>query len=256
MHRILLTIAYEGTDFCGWQVQPDGRSVQKTIQDAVEDLVGEKVDLTGASRTDAGVHARGQAAVFDTTREIPAERYAPALNQRLPEDVAVQSSVEVPPDFHPRYQQVRKTYEYRILNARMPLPQERRWAWQVRTPLDLRAMRRAGELLVGEHDFGHFCSQKAEVSSTVRTIYSLDIVQDGSILTLRITGNGFLYNMVRIVAGMLVEAGRGKMGAAEVQEALAHPGPGAIAPTAPAKGLTLVKIEYPEANLSADLCRN
>jgi len=244
MHRIRLVVAYDGTNYCGWQVQPNGVSVQKTLQNAIEDLTGEKIRLTGASRTDSGVHALGQVAVFDTEKEIPARRYAMAINQRLPGDIIVQSSEETAGDFHPRYTKLRKTYEYRILNRRMPLPNERQYSYFVSTPLDVTAMRDAAGLLAGEHDFKSFSSQKSDVRSTVRTIYSAKVERQGDVIILRVIGDGFLYNMVRIIAGMLVKVGLGQKSGEDIKKALEHPGTQAAAPVAPARGLTLVRIEY------------
>ena len=247
MRRIRLIVAYDGTNYCGWQVQANGPTVQARLQKAIEDLIGEKTNVTGASRTDSGVHALGQVVVFDTTKNIPDWKFAQAINQRLPEDIAVRSSVEVPADFHPRYTHVKKTYEYRILNCRTRLPQERLYSHFVPAKLDIEAMREAGALFVGEHDFRSFASIKTTVDSTVRTIYSLELRREqGDILILRVTGNGFLYNMVRILAGTLIKVGLGQKSIEEVREALEHPQAKAAGPTAPAKGLTLVSIEYPD----------
>ena len=244
MHRIKLTVAYDGTNYCGWQVQPNGISIQATLQKAIEDLVGEKVNVTGASRTDSGAHALGQVAVFDTDRNIPDWRYALAINQRLPKDIVVQKSEEVSMDFHPRYTNVEKTYEYRILNRRVQLPNERLYSYFVPKKLNVDKMREAAVYLVGEHDFRSFCSQKTKVQSTVRTIYSLDIVTEGDLITLRIRGNGFLYNMVRIITGALLKVGFEQKTAEEIRYAVEHPSAKAAGPTAPAHGLTLVSIEY------------
>ena len=200
-------MAYDGTNYCGWQVQPNGVSIQSTLQKAIENLLGEKTDVTGASRTDSGVHALGQVAVFDTDKNIPDWKYALAINQRLPKDIVVQKSEEVPLDFHPRYTDVEKTYEYRILNRRTQLPKERLYSYFVPKKLNVDKMREAGVYLVGEHDFKSFCSQKTKVLSTVRTIYSLELIEEGDIVTLRVSGNGFLYNMVRIIAGVLIKVG-------------------------------------------------
>lgn len=246
MHRIRLTVAYDGTNYCGWQVQPNGVSIQSTLQKAIEDLVGEKVNVTGASRTDSGVHALGQIVVFDTTKEIQDWKYAMAINQRLPRDIVVQKSEEVPMDFHPRYTNVEKTYEYRILNRRSQLPNERFYSYFVPKPLDVEKMREAAAYLVGEHDFRSFCSQKTDVLSTVRTVYSLDIETAGDIITLRIRGNGFLYNMVRIITGALVKVGFGQKTPEEIRDAVENPSGKAAGPTAPPQGLTLVEIKYGE----------
>ena len=170
MHRIKLTVAYDGTNYCGWQVQPNGVSIQSTLQKAIENLLGGQTDVTGASRTDSGVHALGQVAVFDTDKNIPDWKYALAINQRLPKDIVVQKSEEVPLDFHPRYTDVEKTYEYRILNRRTQLPKERLYSYFVPKKLNVDKMREASVYLVGEHDFKSFCSQKTKVLSTVRTL--------------------------------------------------------------------------------------
>ncbi len=249
MRRIKLVVAYDGTNYCGWQVQPNGISIQKTLQNAIEDLVGEKICLTGASRTDAGVHALGQVAVFDTSMRIPEERFAMAINQRLPRDIVVQSSAVVPEDFHPRYTSLQKTYCYRILNSRMMQPCERLYSWFVPKPLDVKAMQNAAQCFVGEHDFLSFRSQRTDVENTVRTIYSMDVLETpgettGSIIEIRVTGDGFLYNMVRIMTGMLVKIGHGQKTETDILQAFENPQPRAAAPTAPAHGLTLVEICY------------
>lgn len=246
MHRIKLTVAYDGTNYCGWQVQPNGVSIQSTLQKAIENLVGEKVNVTGASRTDSGVHALGQVAVFDTMKEIPDWKYALAINQRLPRDIVVQKSEEVSADFHPRYRSVVKTYEYRILNRRVQLPNERLYSYFVPGKLNLERMQEAAAYLVGEHDFRSFCSQKTKVLSTVRIIYDLTIEKQGDMIVLRIAGNGFLYNMVRIIAGTLLKVGFEQKTSEDIREALENPSGKAIGPTAPAHGLTLISICYPD----------
>ena len=243
-HRIRLIVAYDGTNYCGWQVQPNGVSIQAVLQAAIEDLVQEKVNVTGASRTDSGVHALGQVVIFDTTKSIPPEQYARALNQRLPEDIVVQSSEEVSRDFHPRYTTLEKTYEYRILNRRIPLPCERYYSYFVPRKLDVEKMREAAQCFVGEHDFTDFSSQRRNVKTTVRTIYECSVLQDGDIITIRVCGNGFLYNMVRIIAGMLIKAAVGQRTPEDIKDALEHPQGRAAAPVAPACGLTLVEIRY------------
>jgi tRNA pseudouridine38-40 synthase len=244
MRRIKLTVAYDGTNYCGWQVQPNGVSIQSTLQKAIEDLVGEKVNVTGASRTDSGVHALGQVVVFDTSKQIPAWKFTLAINQRLPKDIVVQSSEEVPLDFHPRYTSVVKTYEYRILNRRVQLPNERLYSYFVPKKLNVDRMREAAAYLIGEHDFRSFCSQKTDVLSTVRTVYSLTLEEQGDMIILRITGNGFLYNMVRIITGALLKVGFEQKTPEEIREAVEHPNGIVAGPTAPAHGLTLVEIKY------------
>ncbi len=244
MHRIRLVVAYDGTNYVGWQVQPNGVSIQTTLQKAIENLVGEKVNVTGASRTDSGVHALGQVVVFDTHRSIPPEKYAPALNQRLPLDIVVQRSDEVAGDFHPRYRDVIKTYEYRILNRRTQLPCRRLYSYFVPRALDLDRMREAGAYLVGTHDFKSFCSPKTDVDSTVRTITDFSISREEDELVIRISGDGFLYHMVRIIAGALIKVGFGQKSPEDIKRAVEAPDGRPAGPTAPAHGLTLVEIRY------------
>ena len=245
LRRILLVIAYDGTGYCGWQVQPNGISIQSVVQAAVEALVGEKIRLTGASRTDAGVHALGQAAVFDTHSTIPAERFAPAINQKLPEDIVVQSSREVPGDFHPRYEKTSKTYEYKILNRRSPLPCQRMYSYFFPRPLDVEAMAKAAKCLCGTHDFKNFASVKTTVRDTVRTIEAITVIKDADdMITVRVRGNGFLYNMVRIIVGALILVGTGQSCAENLLRALESSERVVPGPTAPACGLTLTSICY------------
>lgn len=246
MRRIKLTVAYDGTDYCGWQIQPNGITVEEVLNRALSRLTGEKIRVIGASRTDAGVHARGSVAVFDTASTVPPERFAYAVNPLLPEDIVVVGAEEVPQDWHPRYQNSVKTYEYHILNREMPDPLRRRESWHVSFPLDLDSMREAAAYLRGEHDFRSFCSIHTGVKTTVRTIYTLDIDRSGNLITIRISGNGFLYNMVRIIAGTLVEVGRGFRTPENVRDILNAEEREKAGATAPPQGLVLVSIAYPE----------
>ena len=244
MRRIKLTVAYDGTDYCGWQIQPNGITVEEVLNRALSRLTGEEIRVIGASRTDAGVHARGNIAALDTASTIPAERFAYAVNPLLPEDIVVVKSEEVPQDWHPRYQNSVKTYEYRILNREMPDPLKRKYTWHVSFPLDIDKMREAAEHLKGQHDFRSFCSVHTAVKSTVRTIYTLDIVKSGDEIIIRISGNGFLYNMVRIIAGTLAEVGRGFRTPEDVRDLLTAKEREQAGATAPPQGLTLIRIEY------------
>lgn len=244
MKRIKLTVAYDGTDYCGWQIQPNGITVEKVLNRALSRLTGEDIAVTGASRTDAGVHAEGNVAVFDTASTIPPERFSYAVNTLLPEDVVVVKSEKVAADWHPRYQESVKTYAYHILNREMPDPVRRKYVWHVNCPLDLEKMRTAAEYLTGEHDFKSFCSIHTGAKTTVRTIYSMDVERSGEVITIRVSGNGFLYNMVRIITGTLVEAGRGFRQPESVKELLDADERGKAGPTAPAQGLLLESIEY------------
>lgn len=242
--RILLVISYDGTNYCGWQVQPNGISIQSVLQAAIEDLTGEHICLTGASRTDSGVHALGQVAVFDTSMKIQQERFAMALNQRLPRDIVIQKSMEVPLDFHPRYQKTSKTYEYKILNRPKPLPCQRLYSYFVPQKLDVEAMRKGAAFLCGRHDFKNFASTKTSVKDTVRTIYELDVIQEGDMITLRVCGDGFLYNMVRIIAGALLKVGFGQKPPEYMKTVLDSEVRLIPGPTAPAHGLTLIETCY------------
>lgn len=244
MRRVKLIVAYDGTDYCGWQIQPNGITVEEVLNRALSRLTGEEIRVIGASRTDAGVHARGNIAVLDTASTIPAERFAYAVNPLLPEDIVVVKSEEVPQDWHPRYQNSVKTYEYRILNREMPDPLKRKYTWHVSFPLDIDKMREAAEHLKGQHDFRSFCSVHTAVKSTVRTIYTLDIVKSGDEIIIRISGNGFLYNMVRIIAGTLAEVGRGFRTPEDVRDLLTAKEREQAGATAPPQGLTLIRIEY------------
>lgn len=244
MKRIKLTVAYDGTDYCGWQIQPNGITVEEVLNKALSCLTGEDIAVIGASRTDAGVHAEGNVAVFDTGSSIPPERFAYALNPLLPEDIVVTGSEEVAPDWHPRYQDSVKIYEYRILNREMPDPLRRRDAWHVSFPLDIDRMRLAAAHFVGEHDFRNFCNIHTGAKTTVRTVFKLELEQKDGLITIRISGNGFLYNMVRIITGTLVEVGRGFRSPEEIKELLDAERRGRAGATAPARGLVLKKIEY------------
>ena len=245
MKRIRLKVAYDGTGYCGWQIQPNGITIEEVLNDAIRKLTGEDLHVLGASRTDSGVHALGNVAVFDTESTIPPDRMTYALNQRLPEDVVVVESDEVSLDWHPRYQdRIRKTYEYRIYNAPAPNPLRRRYSAFVSFPMDVEKMRQGASYLVGEHDFVSFCNIKSRVEDTVRTVEDLEIFREGPEIVLRITGNGFLYNMVRIIAGTLIRVGRGFYTPEKVEEILKAKKRTEAGVTAPPEGLTLIKIEY------------
>ncbi len=240
-----LFVAYDGTDYCGWQVQPNGITVEEVLNRELGRLTGEDIHIIGASRTDSGVHALMNVAVFDTASSIPPERMAYALNQRMPEDIVITKSDEVGADWHPRYQDnVRKTYEYHIYNAPVLNPLKRKYSAFVSFPMDVEKMRRGAAYLVGEHDFVSFCNVRTNVSDTVRTVEDVTVTEDGADIVIRITGNGFLYNMVRIIAGTLIRVGRGFYEPEKVREILEKKKRTAAGITAPACGLVLVEIEY------------
>lgn len=242
--RVKLIVAYDGTNYKGWQIQPNGITIEEVLNQKLSELFGEEIVVTGASRTDSGVHSLGNVAIFDTNTRMPAEKISFALNQRLPEDIVVQDSAEVPSDWHPRYQESRKTYEYRILNRTFRMP-ARRWdTYFYHYPLDVSKMQKAASYLVGEHDFKSFCSIGAQVKSTVRTIDSCEVEKEGDIIAIRVAGNGFLYNMVRIIAGTLIKVGSGEILPEQIPVILAACDRTAAGPTAPARGLTMIGIDY------------
>ena len=244
MKRIKLEIAYDGTEYHGWQIQPGEVTIEEIINRTLSELLREDITVIGASRTDSGVHAIGNVAVFDTDTRIPAEKICYAMNQRLPWDIRVQSSVEVSLDFHPRRVNSKKTYEYNILNRNISLPTKRLYSNFIYYNLDVKAMDEAAKYLVGEHDFKSFCSVKTQVSDTVRTIYRLDVEKDMDMIRMTVTGSGFLYNMVRIMVGTLIEVGRGARAPEDMKRILKGLDRSLAGPTAPANGLTLVGIEY------------
>lgn len=247
MRRIKLTVAYDGTNYCGWQVQPNGITIEEVLNKAICTLTGEEIAVIGASRTDSGVHAMGNIAVFDTGSRIPAERFSYALNQRLPEDIVVTKSEEVSLDWHPRYQNSLKTYEYHILNTKTPVPTKRLYNCFVSFDLDVNRMRQGAQYLLGEHDFAAFCCIRTNAKTTERTVTDLQIQQNPlkpEEITIRITGNGFLYNMVRIIAGVLIRVGRGFYEPEKVLELLEGRERKKEAVTAPPQGLCLMEIVY------------
>ena len=244
MKRVKLVVAYDGTNYHGWQVQDNGITIEEVLNRTISELVQEDIKVIGASRTDAGVHACGNVAVFDTESRIPGDKFSFALNQRLPEDIRIQESCEVHADFHPRYADTVKTYEYNILNRRFELPSKRLYAALCYYPMDIERMNQAAAYLVGEHDFKSFCSAGAQVQTTVRTIYAVNVTKEDDMVHIRITGNGFLYNMVRIIAGTLMQVGTGLMEPEQVKEILEARDRSKAGPTAVAKGLTLVEIRY------------
>lgn len=244
MKRVKLVVAYDGSAYHGWQIQPGAPTIEGELNKALSNLLQEEIQVIGASRTDSGVHALCNVAVFDTDTRIPAEKLSYALNQRLPEDIRIQESEEVPGDFHPRRCNSRKTYEYRIVNRPFPLPTKRLYAHFTYVPMDVHRMQEAAGYLVGEHDFKSFCSVNSSAETTVRTIYELTVNKLEDELVIRVCGNGFLYNMVRIIAGTLMEVGRGNMEPGQIKEMLEAKDRQSAGPTAPACGLTLVKYDF------------
>jgi len=244
MKRVKLIVAYDGTHYCGWQLQANGITIQEVLQDQLSRLLGEKITVIGASRTDSGVHAAGNVAVFDTNTRMPGEKIPYALNQKLPEDIRIQHAEEVAADFHPIYEKCIKTYEYKILNRKFPIPMLRYYTHFTHIRLDVEEMKKAASYIIGTHDFKSFCKEGAQVKTTVRTVTDLEIFKEGDLITIRITGTGFLHNMVRIIAGTLLKVGNKTYPAMKVREIIEARDRKCAGSTAPAKGLTLIGIQY------------
>jgi len=244
MKRVMLKVAYDGTNYHGWQIQPNVVTIESVLNSQLSALLNEDIKVIGASRTDTGVHALGNIAVFDTNARMPAEKISYALNQRLPEDIRIQLSKEVASDFHPRHQNSKKTYEYKILNCEFPMPVYRLYSYFTYVKLDVEKMQRAASYLMGEHDFKSFCSTKTAVETTVRTIYEIKVEKPQEMIIVRITGSGFLYNMVRIIVGTLVEAGKGNIAPECMTDILKACDREKAGPTLPACGLTLIGYEF------------
>ena len=293
MKRILLTVAYDGTGYSGFQAQKSGvPTIERELNRALTELTGVETEVSGASRTDAGVHALCNLAVFDTESRIPPEKFANALNVRLPEQICVQNSREVPADFHPRFCDTVKTYDYVIYNAPFPSPRKKRYTHYSYTPFDVEKMREAAQNLVGEHDFKSFCSIHTQAQTTTRTITEIEVIErpceaeqtaervaamippfdmdnDSGTdpgparrtvspreIVIRVSGTGFLYNMVRIIAGTLMEAGRGALAPEQIKVILNACDRSKAGPTAPPEGLTLVRYRILNGNSDKNMKKN
>ena len=269
----MLTVAFDGTNYSGWQIQPNKETIEGVLNRELSRLLNEEIKVVGASRTDSGVHAEGAVCVFDTESKIPGDKFSYAINQKLPEDIRIRNSKEVDITFHPRRVNSRKPYRYRIRHDEFPNPLDARYSYHVYTKLDIEAMRKACEFIKGKHDFKSFCSVHTDVDTTVRTVYDvhIDVTPDKKLLQMSglmksagesgamrsggesaagrirpeiidiyVTGNGFLYNMVRIIAGTLIEVGQGKIKPEEIPAIIEACDREKAGPTAPAKGLTLI----------------
>jgi len=242
--RIRLTVAYDGTNYHGWQLQPNGITIESELNRCLSQLLGEDIRVIGASRTDAGVHALCNIAVFDTTTKMQGEKISYALNQRLPEDIRIQKSEVTTDNWHPRRIDSRKTYEYRIYRAQFPMPVKRLYSLFTYHQLDTGKMQEAAAYLSGEHDFKSFCQVNSQTETTIRTIYSAEVLEQEDDLVIRICGNGFLYNMVRIIAGTLLDVGQGKSDPIDMASIIEAKDRSMAGPTAPAHGLTLTKYVF------------
>ncbi len=244
--RIMLVVSYDGTAYNGWALQTSTHNtIEEMLNRAIHGLTGEELQVIGASRTDAGVHAYGNVAVFDTGSPIPGDRFSFALNHILPEDIRVVESREVSPEFHPRHCDTEKTYEYRVLNTKFEVPVKRNYTYHFSMPLDIDVMQAAADYLVGEHDFTSFCNVQSQALTHVRTITDISVKRDGDEVVILVTGNGFLYNMVRIIVGTLLQIGRGKGEPSDIVKMMDAKNRAAAGPTAPAQGLFLLKYRFP-----------
>ena len=246
MKRILLRVEYDGTNYAGWQRQINGLAVQQVLEEALQKATKERIVVTGASRTDAGVHALGQAVHFDTESRIPPEKYPFVLNTMLPRDVRVHSGREVPGEFHARFMTSGKRYTYRIINSRHASALRRNSHVHVPVPLDMTLMRQALPQLLGKHDFAAYQASGGTAKTTVRTIRSATLDQRDDEIILTVEGDAFLYNMVRIIAGTLIEIGQGRRSVNAFSEAFETLDRLSLGLTAPPHGLELTHVYYPE----------
>ena len=244
MRRIALIIEYDGTNYVGWQVQPNGTAVQEVIDDAFYKLIGERPVLHASGRTDSGVHAKAQVAHFDTESRIPADKVCYALNTRLPADIRIKASFEVPGDWHARFCVKEKHYVYTIDNSVHASAFTRNTALHIHYPLDIERLNEAARLFMGEHDFNAFRSSGSKATTTVRTIFRSEWERDGNYLRYRVAGSGFLYNMVRIMVGTMIRIGQGFEEPEIILEALEKAERSFAGDTAPAHGLMLERVKY------------
>ena len=242
--RIGLKIEYDGTAYGGWQRQKNAPSIQQTIEEALERALGCSCRVIGAGRTDAGVHAYGQVAHLDIETKIPADRFSYILNQKLPDDIRIVQSWQAAENFHARRDAIGKHYRYTIYQAPHASALERNRSVHVPQQLDVKKMQQAAQVLIGEHDFSAFRTVGSNIVGTVRTVYRLEVQQQGQHIYIDIWGNGFLYNMVRIIAGTLIEVGKGKIPVQEMQSILDSKERARAGATAPAKGLAMCEVFY------------
>jgi tRNA pseudouridine38-40 synthase len=242
--RLRLLVEYDGTDFSGWQRQKTERTVQGVLEDAIREMTGETVFVRGAGRTDAGVHADGQVATLDLAANIPTHGLLRGLNTILPADVALLDVAEAAPDFDARFSARGKVYRYTIWSHLVRSPRRARDAWHLRHPVDVDAMRAAAVALVGEHDFRGFRAADCDRRSTRRIVRRLDVDRAGALITVEVEATAFLKNMVRILVGTLVDVGRGRIDADAIPRMLATGDRAAGGMTAPAHGLTLLRVIY------------
>ncbi|MBQ2888971.1 MAG: tRNA pseudouridine(38-40) synthase TruA [Clostridia bacterium] len=239
-----LTMAYDGTNYHGWQRQKNGITVQEVLEDVLTEIAGESVVVTGCSRTDAGVHARIYVCSFTMQTTIPADKIPFVLNTKLPPDIRAYKCEVMHEGFNARFETVTKAYEYKIVNAPFQNPLMRNFAWHYPIKLDIDKMRNAAKIIQGKHDFASFCAAGSIVKSTVRNLTELTVTKDGDIITVRAAADGFLYNMVRIIVGTLVYVGCGKLSEDDIAELIEKKDRRLSGITAPPQGLALVEVNY------------
>lgn len=244
--RVLLTVAYDGTNYFGWQRQNNFVSVQQRLEEGLSALFKSRITVRGASRTDTGVHSLGQRAVFRVDTTIPVNKIPYAVNPFLPEDIRVTAAVEVDEEFHPQNSVYKKTYEYKLLNGDFPNPKLRNYTEFVRKPLDIEKMRQACGYFLGEHNFKAFCASGSSAKTTVRTVFELSVSekQSDNTISIVVSGNGFLYNMVRIITGTLIYVGEGKILPEEIPCIIASQDRARAGKTVSPNGLTLMEVYY------------
>ena len=244
MRNIKLTLEYDGTNYLGWQKQKVGITIQGTLEEAIKFLTKEEVEVIGSSRTDAGVHAKGFVANFKTNSKIPSEKFREAINHKLPDDIVILKSEEAEEEFHARYNAIGKTYSYSILNRDVPSAIDRNYLYHVKRRLDVESMKEACKYFIGTYDFSAFKTSGSSVKTTVRTIKELYIEDNDDVIKIYVTGDGFLYNMVRIIVGTLIMVGSNKIKPLEIKNIIASKDREKAGICVPASGLVLEKVYY------------
>ncbi|MDF2593957.1 MAG: truA [Clostridia bacterium] len=246
MPRFKLIVAYDGTNYHGFVRQKNAITVQQVLEEAITAIVRQPVQIEGSGRTDAGVHAKGQCCIFDADTSIPVTKLIRGINSKLPRDIVIKKIEIAADDFHPRFDTKNKTYRYQILNSETNDPFICKYAYFYPCPLDIERMQEAADYIIGEHDFKCFCSAHTTVLSTVRTIYDLKVIKKDELIHIDVCGNGFLYNMVRIIAGTLIQVGSNRLSPDQITAIIKSKDRRLAGPTAPPEGLTMLKIKYEE----------
>ena len=244
MRNIKLTIEYDGTSYGGWQKQKNNRTIQQCIEETIRLLTGEEVELIGSSRTDAGVHAKGMVANFITNSQIPADKFREAINTKLPDDIGIIKSEEVDKNFHSRYDSKGKTYCYTLVNRYEKVCIGRNYVYQVRDELNYNLMKEAAKYFLGKHDFKAFKTNGSSVKTSVRTISGLELELKDDVIKIFVSADGFLYNMVRIIVGTLIEVGKGKIKPEDIESIIKNGDRSKAGPCVPPNGLVLEKVFY------------